>query len=53
MVRERYAGWLKEDGFGHMSTMGGAELGCLVAMKVLEILERPEMRPMVQLHLRA
>ena len=31
VVREPYAGWLKQDGFGHMSTMGGAELGCLVA----------------------
>ncbi|MGH6718203.1 MAG: aminotransferase class III-fold pyridoxal phosphate-dependent enzyme, partial [Alphaproteobacteria bacterium] len=47
VVREPYAGWLKEDGFGHMSTMGGAELGCLVAMKTLEILERPTMRPQV------
>ena len=47
VVREPYAGWLKEDGFGHMSTMGGAEIGCLVAMKVLEILERPTVRPMV------
>jgi acetylornithine/succinyldiaminopimelate/putrescine aminotransferase len=47
VVREPYAGWLKQDGFGHMSTMGGAELGCLVAMKVLEILERPQMKPTV------
>ena len=30
-----------------MSTMGGAELGCLVAMKTLEILERPMVKPMV------
>ncbi len=47
VVREPYAGWLKEDGFGHMSTMGGAELGCLVAMKTLEILQRPQVRTMV------
>jgi acetylornithine/succinyldiaminopimelate/putrescine aminotransferase len=47
VVREPYAGWLTQDGFGHMSTMGGAELGCLVAMKTLEILERPAIRPMV------
>jgi acetylornithine/succinyldiaminopimelate/putrescine aminotransferase len=47
MVREPHAGWLKEDGFGHMSSMGGAELGCLVAMKTLEILERPAVRTMV------
>jgi len=47
MVRAPYAGWLKEDGFGHMSTMGGAELGCLVAMKTLEILQRQPVRSMV------
>ena len=39
--------WLKEDGFGHISTVGGAELGCVVGLKVLEICERPEMRSMV------
>jgi len=27
-----------------MSTMGGSELGCLVALKVLEICQRPEVR---------
>ena len=33
--RERAAaGWLNEDGFGHISTFGGAELGCIVALKV-------------------
>jgi acetylornithine/succinyldiaminopimelate/putrescine aminotransferase len=47
VVREPCAGWLKQDGFGHISTMGGAELGCLVAMKTLEILERPQIKPMV------
>ncbi len=47
VVREPYAGWLKQDGFGHISTMGGAELGCLVALKTLEILERPQIKPMV------
>ena len=41
------AAWLKQDGFAHMSTMGGAELGCLVALKVLEILQRPQTRPIV------
>ncbi len=34
------AGWLKEDGFAHMSTGGGGEIGCVVALKVLEISER-------------
>jgi hypothetical protein len=41
------ASWLKQDGFAHMSTMGGAELGCLVALKVLEILQRPQTKPIV------
>ena len=46
-ARAECGGWLKQDGFGHMSTMGGAELGCLVALKVLEICERPQIKPMV------
>jgi acetylornithine/succinyldiaminopimelate/putrescine aminotransferase len=36
------ASWLHEDGWGHVSTFGGAELGCGVARKVLEICLRPE-----------
>ena len=40
--------WLREDGFAHMSTAGGAELGCIVALKVLEITQRPEVRSMVR-----
>ena len=31
----------------HISTGGGAELGCIVALKVLEICGRPEVRSMV------
>jgi|TARA_B100001964_G_C14234044_1_gene601531 acetylornithine/succinyldiaminopimelate/putrescine aminotransferase len=48
LISERCGGWLKEDGFGHISTGGGAELGCVVAMKTLEIVQRPEVRTMVQ-----
>jgi len=48
MISERCGGWLKEDGFGHMSSMGGAELGCIVAMKTLEIVQRPELHTMVR-----
>ena len=48
LISERCGGWLKEDGFGHISTMGGAELGCIVAMKTLEIVQRPEVRTMVR-----
>ncbi len=47
MVSERAAGWLSEDGFGHISTFGGAELGCVAALKTLEITTRPETRSMV------
>ena len=41
VLSERVAGWLKEDGWGYTSTFGGSELGCVVAMKVLDIIERP------------
>jgi len=34
--------WLTEDGFAHVSTFGGSEIGCYVAKKVLEIVSRPE-----------
>ncbi|MDP6354546.1 MAG: aminotransferase class III-fold pyridoxal phosphate-dependent enzyme [Planctomycetota bacterium] len=44
VVSARCAGWLHEDGFAHMSTFGGAELGCVVASKVLEITQRTETR---------
>jgi putrescine aminotransferase len=42
LVNDRAGGWLNEDGAAHISTTGGAELGCVVAHKVLEILVRPE-----------
>jgi acetylornithine/succinyldiaminopimelate/putrescine aminotransferase len=47
LVSERCAGWLTEDGFGHISTFGGAELGCIAALKALEICNRAETRSMV------
>lgn len=42
LVGEAHAGWLREDGFAHISSGGGAELGCCVAIKALEITQRPE-----------
>ena len=48
VVNERAGQWLKKDGFAHMSTAGGAELGCIVALKVLEITQRPEVASMVR-----
>ena len=47
LVNERSARWLSEDGFGHISTFGGAELGCIAALKSLEICSRAETRSMV------
>jgi acetylornithine/succinyldiaminopimelate/putrescine aminotransferase len=47
LVSEAAAGWLTQDGFGHISTFGGAELGCIAALKTLEICTRPQVRTMV------
>lgn len=47
LLNDRAGAWLKEDGFGHISTFGGAELGCVAALKSLEICTRPEVRSMV------
>jgi acetylornithine/succinyldiaminopimelate/putrescine aminotransferase len=47
LVAEHAAGWLTEDGFGHISTFGGAEVGCIAALKALEICSRPQTRTMV------
>lgn len=47
MLGDRAAQWLEQDGFGHISTFGGAELGCVAAIKTLEITQRPEVRDSV------
>jgi acetylornithine/succinyldiaminopimelate/putrescine aminotransferase len=47
LASEKASAWLSEDGFAHMSTFGGAELGCIAALKTLEITCRPEVRSMV------
>jgi acetylornithine/succinyldiaminopimelate/putrescine aminotransferase len=47
LLSERAGAWLYEDGFAHMSTFGGAELGCIAALKTLEITLRPEVRESV------
>ncbi len=44
IVNEQAGGWLKEDGWGHISTFGGAELGCVVALKTLEVTLRESTR---------
>jgi acetylornithine/succinyldiaminopimelate/putrescine aminotransferase len=44
LLSPRAAEWLRSDGWAHVSTFGGAELGCRVAEKVLEITTRPAVR---------
>jgi acetylornithine/succinyldiaminopimelate/putrescine aminotransferase len=47
LLGPRAARWLETDGWGHASTFGGAELGCRVALKVLEVTGRPDVLPNV------
>lgn len=42
IVKEEIGNWMNEDGFAHISTFGGSELGAVVALKVLEISKRPD-----------
>ncbi|MCK6555967.1 aminotransferase class III-fold pyridoxal phosphate-dependent enzyme [Candidatus Binatia bacterium] len=42
VLNSRAAAWLQEDGWAHVSTFGGAEIGCRVAQTVLEITTRPD-----------
>lgn len=44
VMTARAAEWLQENGWGHVSTFGGAEIGCRVAERVLEITTRPEVQ---------
>ena len=46
LATERAAAWMEADGFAHMSTFGGAEVGCIAALRCLEITTRPEVRAM-------
>jgi acetylornithine/succinyldiaminopimelate/putrescine aminotransferase len=34
--------WLREEGWGYVSTFGGAEIGCRVASRVLDLCARPD-----------
>jgi hypothetical protein len=47
LLSERAAGWLTEDGFGHISSFGGAELGCVAALATLRLTNRAETRTQV------
>jgi acetylornithine/succinyldiaminopimelate/putrescine aminotransferase len=44
LLSERCGRWLHDNGWGHVSTFGGAEVGCRVGLKVLEITTRAETR---------
>ncbi|MDR5652035.1 aminotransferase class III-fold pyridoxal phosphate-dependent enzyme [Xinfangfangia sp. LG-4] len=48
VMTARAGAWMEEDGAAHISTGGGAEIGCLVAFKVLEMLRRPEVISNIQ-----
>jgi len=41
VIAKQHGGWLTENGFAHVSTFGGAEVGCVVANKALEICSDP------------
>lgn len=36
LLNEQLGSWLEDDGWGHVSTFGGAEVGCRVAQAVLD-----------------
>lgn len=44
LLNGRAAGWLEEDGFAHMATFGGSELGAAVALEVLDMVTSAETR---------
>lgn len=44
IVNETAGGWMFDSPSAHISTFGGAELGCIVAMKVLEITNRESVK---------
>ncbi|GAA3386123.1 aminotransferase class III-fold pyridoxal phosphate-dependent enzyme [Cryptosporangium minutisporangium] len=44
LASDRAAAWLDEDGFGHISTFGGAELGCVAALTALDLTLRRSTR---------
>jgi acetylornithine/succinyldiaminopimelate/putrescine aminotransferase len=43
LLNEKSGAWLYEDGFAHISTFGGSEIGCYVGRRVLEIVSDPKM----------
>jgi acetylornithine/succinyldiaminopimelate/putrescine aminotransferase/Ser/Thr protein kinase RdoA (MazF antagonist) len=41
LLNERAGEWLGDNGWGHVSTFGGSDLGCIVAKRVVEICSDP------------
>lgn len=41
VMSKRVGGWLAENGWGHVSTFGGSEIGCHAALQSLEICADP------------
>ncbi len=50
VIAKQYGGWLTENGFGHISTFGGAEPGCHVASRVIDICSDPALLTSVREH---
>lgn len=44
VLRPSVAGWLRERGWSYVSSAGGSEIGCIVALKAIEITLRDETR---------
>jgi putrescine aminotransferase len=42
LLSRRVGAWLSENGWGHVSSYGGAEIGCAVAKRVLELCSNPK-----------
>ncbi|MDC7125568.1 MAG: aminotransferase class III-fold pyridoxal phosphate-dependent enzyme [Spirochaetales bacterium] len=40
IMNENAGGWLKEDGFAHVSSFNASEIGCIVSSKAMEIMTR-------------
>jgi len=47
IISGKHAGWLQQDGREQSSASGATELGCIVALKTLEICQRREVRFLV------
>lgn len=48
VMSESVGSWLIDNGWGHVSTFGGSEIGCAVASQVLEICSDPQVLKQAQ-----